>query len=81
MELTTGKRVLATLLSAIVPGSGQVLKRETRKALVYLALFAIALLLYWPLRLPATYIGLMAGKIGVICLALPVLRASPAISL
>ena len=70
MELTTSKRVLATLLSAIVPGSGQVLKREMKKALVYLTLFAVALFLYSPLRVPETYVGLMAVKIGAICLAL-----------
>jgi signal peptidase I len=70
MEPTTGKRVLATLLSAIVPGSGQVLKQETKKAIVYFAAFAILLVLYWPIKLPETYIGLMAGKIGAICLAL-----------
>jgi signal peptidase I len=70
MELTTGKRVLAALLSAIVPGSGQVLKQETKKAIVYLAAFAILLFLSWPIRLPETYIGFMTVEIGAICLAL-----------
>lgn len=70
MELTTGKRVSAALFSAIVPGSGQLLKQETKKAIVYLVAFAIVLFLDWPVRAPETYIGLMAVKIGAICLAL-----------
>src|SRR6202050_154747 len=70
VEFSTGKRILAALLSAVIPGSGQVLKRETTKAVVYLALFAVELFLYWPTRVPETYIGLITVKIGAICLAL-----------
>jgi signal peptidase I len=70
MDFTTGKRVLAALFSAIVPGSGQLLKRETKKAILYLTAFVILLLLDWPLRAPETYIGLMMVKIGATCLAL-----------
>ncbi len=70
MELTTGKRVLAALFSAIVPGSGQLLKRERRKAALYLAIFALLLVFEWPIRAPETYVGLIAGKVGAICLAL-----------
>jgi hypothetical protein len=70
MELTTSKRVLAAVLSAIVPGSRQLFKLETRKAFVYLALFAIALGICLWVRVPETYLGLMAAKIGAICLAL-----------
>jgi signal peptidase I len=70
MEHTTGKRVLAALLSAIVPGSGQALKHEIKKAIVYLAIFATLLFLCWPIKVPERYIGLMEIKIGAICLAL-----------
>jgi hypothetical protein len=64
MELRTGKRVLAALLSAIVLGSGQVLRKETKKAIIYLAAFVILLFLSGPMRLPETVIGLMTVKIG-----------------
>jgi signal peptidase I len=70
MEPTTRKRALSALLSAIVPGLGQALKQETVKAIVYLSAFATTLLLVWPIRLPNAWIGLVAVKIGAICLAL-----------
>ena len=70
MEITTGKRVSAALLSAIVPGSGQILKKETKKAILYLAAFAFLLFLAWPMRLQEAEIGLLTLKIGAIGLAL-----------
>lgn len=70
MEITTGKRVSATLLSAIVPGSGQILKKETKKAILYLAAFVFLLFLAWPMRLQETEIGFLTVKIGAIGLAL-----------
>jgi signal peptidase I len=70
MEIGTGNRLLATLLSAIVPGSGQILKKEMKKAILYLAALAILLFLSWPIRLPETYIGFMTVEIGATCLAL-----------
>jgi hypothetical protein len=36
MEMGSRKRVVAGLLSAIVPGSGQILKKEIKKAILYL---------------------------------------------
>ena len=70
MEITTGKRIVATLLSAIVPGAGQILKKETKKAIRYLAGFVFLLFLAWPMRLQNTEIGLLTVKIGAISFAL-----------
>jgi signal peptidase I len=70
MEIGTGKRLLAALLSAIVPGSGQILKKEMKKAILYLAAFVFLLFLSWPMRLHETEIGLLIIEIGAICLAL-----------
>jgi signal peptidase I len=70
MEFTNRKRIFAALLSVVVPGSGQILKREHKKAAIYLAIFAVVLLLCWPARIAETYAGLLVVKIGAICLAL-----------
>jgi|SRR5271166_5520422 len=70
MEIETRKRVFAALLSAIVPGSGQILRKQTKKAILYLGAFAFVLFLAWPMRLQETVIGLLIIKIGAIGLAL-----------
>lgn len=70
MELTTGKRVVAALFSAIVPGSGQLLKGEMKKGTACVAAFGLLVLLYWPIRVPETYLGLVVVKIGEMCLSL-----------
>src|SRR5713101_9462870 len=66
----SGKRVVAGLLSAIVPGSGQILKKEMKKAILYLAVLAFLLFLTWTATLYDTLVGLVVLKIGVIGLAL-----------
>jgi signal peptidase I len=70
METGSGKRVVAGLLSAIVPGSGQILKKEMTKAILYLAVFAFLLFLTWTATLYDTLVGLVVLKIGAIGLAL-----------
>src|SRR5260370_27497273 len=70
MEMGSGKRVVAGLLSAIVPGSGQILKKEMKKAILYLAVLAFLLFLTWTTTLYDTLVGLVVLKIGVIGLAL-----------
>ena len=70
MEMGSGKRVVAGLLSAIVPGSGQILKKEMKKAILYLAVLAFLLFLTWTARLYDTLVGLVVLKIGAIGLAL-----------
>lgn len=70
MEIGSRKRVVAALLSAIVPGSGQILKKETKKAILYLAVFAFLLFLTSTARLYDTLVGLVVLKVGAISLAL-----------
>src|SRR5690242_19486698 len=70
MNVSNRKRLVAALMSAIVPGSGQLLKREPAKAMFYLGTFVATILLYWLVRVPYTYLGLILGKLGAICLAL-----------
>lgn len=53
------KRIAAVLLSIIVPGTGQLLLGHIRAAALFLAGFAAALAFFWPLRLPASYLGLV----------------------
>jgi signal peptidase I len=70
MEIGSGKRVVSALLSAIIPGSGQILKKEMTKAILYLAVFAFLLILTWTATLYDTLLGLVVLKIGAIGLAL-----------
>jgi signal peptidase I len=50
--------VLAALLSAIVPGTGQIFLGQRRKGQVLLGIFVIFCLGFWPLRLLRFYLGL-----------------------
>lgn len=54
------RNLSAGFLSAIIPGVGQLLLGEYRKARILLALLALVLLCYWPLRLPRFYIALLS---------------------
>lgn len=49
--------MVATLLSIILPGTGQLLLGHIRAAALFLAGFAAALGLFWPLRLPQSHLG------------------------
>jgi signal peptidase I len=53
-----GKRLSAAVLSAIIPGAGQLLFGQVRSAALFLAGFAATLALFWPLRLPHSVIGI-----------------------
>jgi len=70
MEISRGKRIVAALLSAIVPGSGQILKKETKKAILYLAVYGFLLALTRATRFYDTVAGFGVLKIGVVGLAL-----------
>jgi hypothetical protein len=71
MEIGNKKRVVAALLSAIIPGAGQILKKEiTKRAILYLAVFAFLLFLTWKASLYDTLIGLVGLKISATGLAL-----------
>ena len=70
MEIGSGNRVVFALPSAIVPGSGQILKKEVKKALLFLAVLSSVLLITWTTALYDTLAGLAALKIGAFALAL-----------
>lgn len=54
----TKRRVLAALLSALVPGVGQIFLGQRRKGQLLLGIFVIFCLCFWPLRLLRFYLGL-----------------------
>ncbi len=58
-QITKKRRLLATFLSAAVPGAGHLLLGKSRKGLVLLALFVILLACFWPLRLLRFYAGFL----------------------
>jgi signal peptidase I len=51
------RRLGAALVSAILPGLGQLLLGAKRRALFYFISLLVVALLYWPVRLPTTYGG------------------------
>jgi signal peptidase I len=59
LYFSTKRRVFAALLSAIAPGSGQLLLGERRKGQILLAIFVIFCMGFWPLRLLRFYPGLL----------------------
>jgi signal peptidase I len=58
------------LLSAIIPGAGQLLLGQRRKGLILLGIFLIVCLGFWPLRLLSDYPGLPLLLWGVLGLTL-----------
>lgn len=52
------KRVLAALLSSIVPGAGQLLLGHVRAGAFFLSGFVAVLMLFWPVRVAASETGL-----------------------
>ncbi len=70
MEIGSGKRIVAGLLSAIVPGSGQILVKEIKKAILYFSLLAFLLFLTWTATFYDTLVGLVILKTGSFGLAL-----------
>lgn len=53
------RRFICAAASAVIPGLGQWLLGARRKSVVFFAMFAVVLALYWPLRLPRTYSGFL----------------------
>jgi signal peptidase I len=61
------KRLLAALLSSIIPGSGQLLLGHVRAACLILAIFMAVLMLFWPVRLPEGYWGTIFLLWAMLC--------------
>ncbi|HET9743640.1 MAG TPA: signal peptidase I [Terriglobales bacterium] len=64
------KRLTAALLSGIVPGAGQILYARMRAAALFLGGFAAAVALFWPLRLPHTYLALCFSVLALAALSI-----------
>lgn len=52
------RRILAAVLSPILPGTGHWLLGDKRGGVIFLALFGVLSLCFWPLRLPKSFVGL-----------------------
>jgi signal peptidase I len=52
-------RFLAALVSMILPGLGQLLLKDKKRAVIFLVAFVFLLFLYWPIRLPLHYRGMI----------------------
>ncbi len=63
------RRILAAVLSPILPGTGHWLLGDTRGGVIFLALFGVLSLCFWPLRFPKSFIGLqlLAGAAMLVC--------------
>jgi signal peptidase I len=57
--LAKNRRLWAALLSAVVPGSGQILLGAKRKGVLLLIAFGLFVVAMWPGRVLATYAGFM----------------------
>lgn len=53
------RTLLAALLSAILPGSGQLLLGQRRKGTILLGILVVLLFCFWPLRVLRSYPGLL----------------------
>lgn len=53
----TKRHLLASLFSAVVPGTGQIFLGQRRKGAVLLLIFLVVLIGFWPLRLLRFYAG------------------------
>lgn len=52
--------LVAAFLSTLIPGAGQLLLKQPRKAFIFLGLFLSLFVLYWPARFPAHWGALAA---------------------
>jgi signal peptidase I len=64
------RRLAGALLSAAVPGSGQWLLGDTKRGLKFFMAFVLLFMLYWPIRLPLHYRGLIVVIFCAITLAI-----------
>lgn len=53
-------RLLAAILSCLIPGFGELVSGNKRRALISFSAFLVLVLLYWPVRLPLWYRGFIA---------------------
>ena len=62
------KRIFAAILSSALPGSGQLVLGKTQTGFWFLCLFCILTFMYWPLRLPRSWVALQILTFAVMIL-------------
>lgn len=60
------RRILAAVLSPILPGTGHWLLGDKRGGIIFLAFFGVLALCFWPLRLPKSFVGLQLLMVAAI---------------
>jgi hypothetical protein len=60
VRTATSRTAIATVLSSLLPGFGQLALGKKRTGVAFIGTFCFLAFLYWPLRLPRSYIGLQA---------------------
>src|SRR6266851_4323001 len=60
LKTARSRRAIATLLSSVLPGFGQLALGKNRTGVAFIGTFCFLAFLYWPLRLPRSYFGLQA---------------------
>jgi signal peptidase I len=66
---STKRHLLAALLSALVPGAGQLLLAQRRKGIMLLLVFGVLLSCVWPLRLPHFFVPFILVNLGWLVLS------------
>jgi signal peptidase I len=78
------RRIFASVLSPILPGTGHWLLGKKREGVVFLAFFGVLCLCFWPLRLPKFFVGIellvVAGMLVCVVATWGALRVSSAAS-
>lgn len=67
-EKNTKLRIISAILSSIIPGSGQYLLGRRRAGVIFLCLFLFAGILFWPVRIPASWLGIQVVVIASLSL-------------
>jgi signal peptidase I len=71
------RRVVGAAMSCLIPGAGQFFINDRRRGILFLTLFVALLLLFWPLRVP----GKFGGLVGVVWWMILLFAASPSSAL
>jgi signal peptidase I len=64
------QRIFSAVLSAALPGTGQLVMGKTQTGFWFLCSFCILVFMYWPLRLPKSWVGLQILIFAVMILGI-----------
>jgi signal peptidase I len=68
VKTAKSRRAIATILSSVLPGSGELALGKNWPAIGFMGTFCFLAILYWPLRLSRSYFGLQALLLGMVAL-------------